>query len=244
MKYTLTIYLLILVACGSNQQNTDAQSEIITDNAGSFNTNSTLISNDTISGLFIRPSYYSREQDKNVNSWPGKADTTRMFSAKITCSGKSNKNFIIYNNAGEVVQSGKLQDNSYECETEYKSNFIDMDFDGFLDFKVNYELGATGNSWDEYWLFNPADQRFHYNIQLSELISAIPYPREKRIESYSRSGMDYQTLEDYEWIRGTLIVAKREIVNADSTFVHQIYEKKSGKLVLTKSDNEGLNIRN
>ena len=56
--------------------------------------------------------------------------------------------------------------------------------------------------------------------------------------------MDYQTLEDYEWNRGALTMVKREIVNADSKFVHQIYEKKNGKLVLTKADNERLNIRN
>jgi len=244
MKYTLTIYLLILFACGPNGESSDVLSKSVPDIDGSIKDMSTLISNDTFRGPFIRPSYYSREQDKNVNSWPGKPDTTGMFSAKITCSGKSNKAFIIYNNAGEVIQSGKLQDKSYECGTEYKSYFIDMDFDGFLDFKVNYEMGATGNSWDEYWLFNPADQKFHYNIQLSELISAIPYPREKRVESYSRSGMDYQTLEDYEWNENRLLLVKREIVNADSAFAHQIYEKKSGKLALTKADNERLNIRN
>jgi len=244
MKYKLTIYLLILVACGSSSESSDVQSKTVPDNDGSSKNKSALISNDTLPGPFIRPSYYSSVQNKIVNSWPGKPDTTGMFSAKITCSGKSNKNFIIYNNAGEIVQSGKLQDKSYECGTEYKSNFIDMNFDGFLDFKVNYEMSATGNSWDEYWLFNLADQKFQYNIQLSELISAIPYPREKRVESYSRTGMDYQTLEDYEWSGGVLSVVTREIVNADSKFVHQIYEKKSGKLVLTKADNERLNIRN
>lgn len=118
-----------------------------------------------------------------------------------------------------------------------------MNFDGFLDFKVNYEMGATGNSWDEYWLFNPADQKFHYSIQLSELISATPYPREKRVEAYYRSGIDYQSLEDYEWSGNRLLMAKREIVNADSAFAHQIYEKKSGKLVRTKVNNEFSNIR-
>ncbi len=244
MKYTLTIYLLILVSYGSNSESSDVQSKTVPDNDGSIKNKSALISNDTLPGPFIRPSYYSRVQDKNLNSWPGKPDTTGIFSAKITCAGKSNKTFIIYNNSGDVVQSGKLQDKNYECGTEYKSNFTDMNFDGFLDFKVNYEMSATGNSWDEYWLFNPSDQKFHYSIQLSELISAIPYPREKRVESYSRSGIDYQTLEDYEWSRGALTVVKREIVNADSKFVHQIYEKKSGKLVLTKADNERLNIRN
>ena len=243
MKHTLLIYMLVLIACGSNQKNTVVQSEIIPDTVVSYNTKSTLISNDTFSGPFIRPSYYSREQDKNVNSWPGKPDTTGMFSAKITCSGKSNKTLIIYNNTGEVVQSGKLQDKSYECETEYKSNFIDMNFDGFLDFKVNFEMGGTGNSWDEYWLFNPADQKFHYSIQLSELISATPYPREKRVEAYYRSGIDYQSLEDYEWSRGVLSLVKQEIVNTDFTFAHQIYERKSGKLVRTKVNNEITNIR-
>ncbi|MBK8584457.1 MAG: hypothetical protein IPN88_03035 [Bacteroidetes bacterium] len=230
MKYKLTIYLLILVACGSNSKSSNVQSKNVPDVDDSIKNKSASISNDTLSGPFIRPCYYSRVQDKNVNSWPGKPDTTGMFSAKITCGGKSNKTFIIYNNAGDVVQSGKLLDKSYECGTEYKSNFIDMNFDGFLDFKVNYEMGATGNSWDEYWLFNPADQKFQYNIQLSELISAIPYPREKRVESYSRSGMDYQTLEDYEWNRGALTMVKREIVNADSKFVHQIYEKKEWEI--------------
>ena len=151
---------------------------------------------------------------------------------------------LYYCRRNECLVISKSKDRCGECGTEYKSNFIDMNFDGFLDFKVNYEMGATGNSWDEYWLFNPADQKFQYNIQLSELISAIPYPREKRVESYSRSGMDYQTLEDYEWNTGALTIVKRAIVNADSKFVHQIYEKKSGKLVLTKADNERLNIRN
>jgi hypothetical protein len=221
MKYKLTIYLLILVACGSNGKSSSSKNVPDVDDSIK---NKSFDFNDTLSGPFIRQYYYSRVQDKN-NSWQGKPDTTGMFS-KITCGGKKQQTFIIYNNAGDVVQSGKLLDKSYECGTEYKSNFIDMNFDGFLDFKVNYEMGATGNSWDEYWLFNPADQKFQYNIQLSELISAIPYPREKRVESYSRSGMDYQTLEDYEWNRGALTMVKREIVNADSKLFIKFMKRK------------------
>ena len=244
MKYLLLIFFILLFACCSNESKSVKQSETGPNIESPVNNKGVLVSSDTLSSQFIRTAYYSPVQNKNVNSWPGKPDTTGMFSVKIKCSGKGNKTFIIYNKTGEVVQSGKLLDKSSECGTECKSNFIDMNFDGFLDFKVNYGISATGNSWDEYWLFNPADEKFHYNIQLSELISAIPYPSEKRVESYFRSGVDFQTLEDYEWNGNRLLLAKREIVNADSTFVHQIYEKKSGKLVLTKADNQRLNIRN
>lgn len=188
--------------------------------------------------VFIRQSYYQRNQNKNVNSWYALPDTTNAFSASLSWSGINRISFIIYSRNGSVVQRGKLYDTEHDSTFEIKTMFIDMNFDGLLDFNVNFEMSATGNSWDEYWLFSPTDNRFHYNSELSALISAKAYPIEKRIESYYRSGMDYQILADYEWINKKLVLVKEEIVNTDSIPPHQVFERQGGVLNRIKADNE------
>ena len=109
---------------------------------------------------------------------------------------------------------------------------------------MNLELGGTGNSWDEYWLFNVNNNKFEYNSQLSHMISARAYLREKKIETYWRSGMDCQSLENWEWEGNFLKLVDQEIINVDEEkFIHQVFKIVNGKLVRVKANNERFNIR-
>lgn len=159
----------------------------------------------SIGSKFIRPDYFKRIQSKDVNSWPTEADSTGIFSAKITVQG-CKKLFIIYNKKGAIIQSQEMKDTS-NCDSDYKAEFIDMNFDGLPDLKINLQLSAQ-NSWDEYWLFSLSDKKFHYHEQLSNLISVHAYPREKVIESYYYEGMEKQSRVDYRFEGDKLVPSK------------------------------------
>ena len=239
------IFLFVLASCGN--QNTEQVAKL----PDSINQDDSLKvkSKSTYSlykgsDKYIRPAYYTTHQVEDVNSWPERPDTTGIYSAKIICRGKGQKSFVIYNKAGEIFQMGTLKDTKYGCDQDYKSDFIDMNFDGYLDFKINFETGATGNSWDEYWLFNPEDRKFHFNHDLSKSISAMAYMKEGRIETYYRSGMDYQVLSDLEWKGGSLILLRKETIDtSDSTSVHHIFIRINNSMAQSHADDEIFNIR-
>ncbi len=249
MRSTLMIFLFVLASCGnqntkqvaklSDSINQDDSSEVKPKISYSLYKGST--------AQFFRPAYCCNVQKANVNCLPEKPDTTGIYSAKIICHGKGRKSFEIYNKSKKVIQSGYLLDHNYACDQDYNADFLDMNFDGYLDFKVNFSTGATGNSWDEFWLFSPKDKQFHYNSELSNLIAATPYPTEKRIEAYHREGMDYQVLSNLEWNGDTLILLRKEILDtSDTTFVHQIFIRKNNQckhMLIMRYSISGIELR-
>lgn len=66
--------------------------------------------------------------------------------------------------------------------------FVDLNYDGYLDMRVLNVAGATGLDWYATFLYSPRSGTFVYHPKLSTLPYVTPDPGSKRIISYDRSG--------------------------------------------------------
>lgn len=193
---------------------------------------------------FVRMRYYRKGQPKEVNSYPSLPVNTCGYSVKLICFGNGRKQIKLYDKKASLIQTLMLKNTDAETNPYASVSFIDMNFDYYPDLKVNYGCGGSGNCIDEFWLYEPEKRQFQYHEKLSTLVSATAYPREKRIESYYRSGIHLQVLEDYAFRNNKLILMREEAVNSDTEFTHRVYERVGDSMKLVVADNLEYDIRN
>lgn len=111
----------------------------------------------------------------------------------------------------------------------------DVNFDGYNDLKLLASLGATGNEWWLFWLYDPVKGRFESNGKLSSLCSPRVDKQKKTIHTwYNGGGLSY-IIEVYLWEGKKLVL----ILDAGQDFdekrgkFHKIIKKRQdGKMVI------------
>ena len=99
----------------------------------------------------------------------------------------------------------------------FQSSFhtLDINFDGYLDFAVLYEVGGK-YSRDSYWLFDPGSGRFITNALTTELRALMPReltldPRKKQIRISLFIGPCLKSFEIYRVKNGHLELMESEM---------------------------------
>lgn len=156
---------------------------------------------------------------------------------------------VIQDDKNRIIQTIYFKD-IYDEEDELWTSkiffqgldFIDLNFDGYLDLDLFISAGATGNYNSLYWLFEPDSNLFIYNDQLSNLVSLSVDSSQKLIYSYIKPGDAYEyESETYKYINGTLtLIRKESFLRAIGKKYHEkkIYERKQGKLRLISKKHE------
>jgi hypothetical protein len=86
---------------------------------------------------------------------------------------------------------------------------VDLNADGYLDLRLLYNTGVTGNNWYASYIFDPASYKFKYHDQLSEMSDVRVYAAGK-IMTYERSGWCSEYREYYKFVGSKLTLEKAE----------------------------------
>lgn len=138
---------------------------------------------------------------------------------------------VISHETGKTVQT--LSDIDGEEWTDNKNEVlrvIDANFDSYLDIVVHgWSGGASPNNTDNYYLYNPKDEKFVFDKQLSELTQLYFDTKNKKISTEFRDGCCHHGGSIYRYINGALI----EIANWDRAITADgdWEETTTGKLV-------------
>lgn len=142
-----------------------------------------------------------------------------VFSAEV--GGES----AVIKNGSEVFQTLKYPINSgYTVDADYASKhyeFIDMNFDGQVDFYV--AIGTDGTNVYYYcWLYNVTTKQFDYSISLSGLNNiSVDSENQKILSTVYRS--DSTAIVSYHWVNGNLEF-ENEYTTENGTFAAEITE--------------------
>lgn len=113
-------------------------------------------------------------------------------------------------------------------------NFIDLNFDGYLDLDLFISSGANGNYNSLYWLFKPDKNLFVFSKELSDLITVSVDSSEKLIYSDIKPGGAYEYIsETYKYINHKLtLIYKESFLPASGKKYHEekIYKRIDGEL--------------
>jgi len=94
---------------------------------------------------------------------------------------------------------------------------VDLNQDGYLDLRILYNTGATGNNWYATFLYDPANGRFKYHEALSRLSAVTVDQKSKLIKTYWRNGWCYEFKEYFRLEKnGRLILKKVEWTEIDN----------------------------
>jgi hypothetical protein len=93
---------------------------------------------------------------------------------------------------------------------------VDLNKDGYLDLRILFETGATGNNWYATYIYKPELRRFNYHEILSVLSAVTVDPDSKLIKTYWRGGWCTEFREYFNWMKnGRLILKKLEWTETD-----------------------------
>lgn len=93
----------------------------------------------------------------------------------------------------------------------------DVNFDGYLDLRLFYNEGATGNNWYETHLYKPSLKRFVFHLQLSDLSGIALDKNSRQVLSYNRAAWCAEYIEYYRIAKDRLILVKAEWTEIDRT---------------------------
>jgi len=145
----------------------------------------------------------------------------------ITIRGKINKEneyeyftpkeFEIRNKpTGKVIQ--KI--NAFWVNTIGKSDdiqIVDMNFDGYLDFRFLIDRGGTGNDWYASYLYDPKTHKFILNKHLTDQSGLTVDAKNKQVVTYTRCGGCLEFMKYYKYQNGHYIFTKIEWTDMDRT---------------------------
>jgi cell division protein YceG involved in septum cleavage len=101
--------------------------------------------------------------------------------------------------------------------------FVDLNFDGYLDFRLLFSAGATGNNYYDSYIYDQASGKFKFDSEISELCGVTVDNDNKQIVTYGRVSYCDETMEYYNVIEDKLVLVKvensREKKMKDGTFV-------------------------
>lgn len=120
---------------------------------------------------------------------------------------------LVKDSNNKILQSINIYDNQVSSEIysdqNLKSNlnFSDFNFDGIKDIVFERDRGATGNSWNNIYLYNNYG-KFIYNYQLSELCLPSVDSLNRQIVSFHQAGGDNYFYYFYKWNKHKLILIR------------------------------------
>lgn len=86
---------------------------------------------------------------------------------------------------------------------------IDLNGDGYLDLRILFNTGATGNNWYATYIYDPRTKRFKYHDELS-LLSGIAFdPASGIIKTYWRGGWCAECSEDFRLDKNDRLILKK-----------------------------------
>ncbi len=87
--------------------------------------------------------------------------------------------------------------------------FLDFNFDGYLDFRIFTNPGSRNYFYD-YWSFNPKTKKYIYNPKLSNIGGLEVDTLKRQLHSYYDSGNDEYNSESYNLYQQTPILLEKE----------------------------------
>lgn len=118
-------------------------------------------------------------------------------------------------------------------------SFEDINFDGYNDIKVQQGMGATGNVYFEYYLYDPASARFGSQPGFG-ILNPVLQPEQKRISSYATQGCAGNCFErDIYYVKnGQFVLTNREThyMDAQQNLWVKVEELKNGSLKVIKEE--------
>lgn len=133
--------------------------------------------------------------------------------------------------------TGKIIQTLYDIESETRNepsqvvSLVDANFDGHLDVVLPMQSGGAGpNYTNNVFLFNPKNQRFEWNEEISMLPQLSIDSKNKLIESGQRNGCCEHSMTKYRWRNGRLLV----VYEWQETLRETIEETTVGRLVKGK----------
>lgn len=115
----------------------------------------------------------------------------------------------------------------------------DLNFDGYLDFKVPiyYPGLAKGDYSYRYFIYNPAKRGFIQNKQLNDMGVIFFDAVKKEAQSVDADGSGNEGTKYFKWQNGKLFLVKEERVYEDDPYTHYTYYKiENGKSVIVKEE--------
>lgn len=111
---------------------------------------------------------------------------------------------------------------------------IDLNFDGYLDFRLLAHTTAGPNTLYLNWLWSPHDQRFVANEALNEIVSPEFDPDTQEITSRWRSSAAEGGIDIHMWEEGMPVVIHRETDRySDAGCTRTFYDRIAGNLEQT-----------
>lgn len=111
---------------------------------------------------------------------------------------------------------------------------IDLNFDGYLDFRLLAQTTAGPNVLYRNWLWSPRDQRFDGNQALDEIVSPEFDPDTQEITSRWRSSATEGGVDIHMWEAGAPVVIHRETDRyGERGCTRTFYDRIDGKLEQT-----------
>ena len=87
---------------------------------------------------------------------------------------------------------------------------VDLNFDGYLDFRILLYRGATGCNSYASFLYNPALKKFVFNKQLSDMSALRVDAESKQLTTYDRGGYCDELIRHYEVRDNKFMLTKAE----------------------------------
>ena len=93
-------------------------------------------------------------------------------------------------------------------QLKFELNFLDFNFDDVKDIALERDRGATGNCWNNIYLYENNLDKFSYNYQMSELCLPSVDSLKEQIISFHQAGGDNYTYHFYKWDKNKLILIR------------------------------------
>mgnify|MGYP001193222821 CR=1 FL=1 len=121
---------------------------------------------------------------------------------------------------GKITQKLVVSDNSGYNERADMVQLVDLNFDGYLDFRILLNAGATGNDWYDSFIYDPLSGKFKYNKELSEMSSLKVDLESKQLTSYYGAGSCEESINFYAVKGNKVILIKSEWTDFDNVNSH------------------------
>ena len=146
--------------------------------------------------ITIRGKIYKQSEDEYF--------TPKKFEIKNKSTGK-----II-----QKINASWVNSNSTSCDYV---QIVDMNFDGYLDFRFFIDKGATGNDWYGSFLYDPKTHKFILNELLSDQSGLTVDAKNKQVVTYTTCGGCLEFMKYYKYQNGHYIFTKIEWTDMDRT---------------------------
>lgn len=123
------------------------------------------------------------------------------------------KGIQVTNTKDNLIQHINVKVNNFDKNFQPNMLFIleDMNFDGFIDFRLLQHLPANGNQAYYYWLYNPKTNQFEPNTYFESLLSPTFNPETRSITSSYRFKLVENVIETYSLQNNELVLITRVI---------------------------------